>query len=84
MIEAGDGRMFVVNVVSESRSVNDGERNSNTILFKLWKVHSDDSGRTCTMVQELTDVSRLYFYTHFNMSLFRAFDDLVREDIRFT
>ena len=33
--------MFVVDVISESRGVNDGERNSNTILLKLWKIHSD-------------------------------------------
>ena len=36
------------------------------------------------VVQELTDVSRLYFDARFNMSLFRAFDDLVRKDIRLT
>lgn len=77
--------MFVVNVVPEPRGVNDGECNSNTILLKLWKAHSDNSGRgTCTAVQELTDVSRLYFDTHFNMSLFRAFDDLVMKDIGLT
>ena len=80
-----DGRMFVVNVVSESRGVNNGERNSNTILLKLCSVHSDNSGRqTCTAVQELTDVSRLYFDTRFNMSLFRAFDDLVLKHIGLT
>ena len=74
--------MFVVNVVAESRGVNDGECNSNTILLKLWRVHSDNSGRrTSTPVQELTDVSRLYFDARFNMSLFRAFDDLVLKDI---
>jgi hypothetical protein len=33
--------MFVVNVVSESRGVNDGECDSNTVLFKLWKIYSD-------------------------------------------
>lgn len=78
--------MFVVNVVPESRSVNDGEGDSNTILLKLWKVHSEKLGRRAyTMVQEpLTDVSRLYFDTHFNMSFFWAFDDLVREDIGLT
>ena len=76
--------MFVVNVVSESRGVDNGERNSDTILFKLWREHSDNSGRTCTAVQELTDVSRLYFDTRFNMSFFRAFNDLMLKDIRLT
>ena len=77
--------MFVVNVVSESRGVNDGECNSNTILLKLWNVHSDNSGRrACTAVQELTDVSRFYFDTRFNMSLFRAYDDLVLKDVGLT
>jgi hypothetical protein len=70
--------MFVVNVVAESRGVNDSECNSNAILLKLWNAYSDNSGRlTCTAVQELTDVSRLYFDTRFNMSLFRALDGLV-------
>ena len=36
MIETGDRSMFIINVVSESRGVNDGEHNSNTIFFKLW------------------------------------------------
>jgi len=86
MLEEGDGRMFVVNVVSKSRGVNDSEGDSNTILLKLWKVYSDKSGRRpCTAVQEpLTDVSGLYLDTRFNMSLFWAFDDLVLKDVGLT
>ena len=50
--------MFIINVVSESRSVNDGERNSNTNFLKLWMEGTlgKNSCRTYTMVQELTDV----------------------------
>ena len=44
-----DGRMFVVNVVSEPRGINDGKRDSNTILLKLCKEYSDKSGiNACT------------------------------------
>lgn len=77
--------MFVVNVVSEARGVNNGERNPNTILLKLWKVHQIIVVEGLLQwFEELTDVSRLYFDTRFNMSLIRTFDDLVRKDIRLT
>lgn len=76
-------RKFVVDVVAETRCVDDGEGNTNTVLFEFYDTHLilkayKTRGTVRTNVDRLNPDALLY------VSCFRAIRLFVGEHVRFT